>query len=64
MWPALSDAAVIDLLYDVDVGEAEEVLGQLVERVEWLTWRVNDGPKVKLIPTVSQLMLAAGYHAI
>jgi hypothetical protein len=64
VWLALSDAAVVDLLYDVDVGECEEVMGQLVERPEWLVWRVNDGPKMKLLRAVSELMRVSGYHAI
>jgi hypothetical protein len=61
---ALSDRAVIDSLYYVQVGQTDDVLGQSVERVDWLAWRINDGPKVKLIKAVSLLMAASGYHPI
>jgi hypothetical protein len=62
---ALSDRAVIDWLYYVRVGDVDDdVLGQKVERPSWFSWRVNDGPEVKLIKAVSLLMAASGYHPI
>jgi hypothetical protein len=61
---AMSDREIIDWLYFIQVGQTDDVLGQRVERPAWLTWRVNDGKPLKLIPAVSTLMSAAGYRPI
>jgi hypothetical protein len=61
----LSHRACCDLLYFLRVGDAaSDVLGQKVERTEWLTWRINDGPELLLLPAIDLLMNLSGYHPL
>jgi hypothetical protein len=60
----LSHRACVDLLYFLRVGDAAtDVLGQRVERTEWLTWKINDGPEL-LLPAIDLLMKLSGWRPI
>jgi hypothetical protein len=62
---ALSDRAATDCLFFIRVGDVDDnVFDQKVERPTPRTWRINDGKELRLIPAVSRLMTAAGFHPI
>jgi hypothetical protein len=60
----LSDAAIVQILRGLHSGQAKEVFGVPVLRLEGDTYQIGERAPTKLLAAIDRLMARAGYRAV